>query len=577
MSLYEQLSYGDIEKIQNYLSYYGPTDDGYEDDLTIVPTREFLKEWSVTKEHLFHLFGDKFILEKPIVLEGNLRMFTDVFDDLSAKMYNGYFPEFVVHYRDKLDRVFRNPDGWGMTELGHELSRFVSTSVLFSNTIDQDYDISLEDKKLILKRGEKVMRALRKLTKFLELSEEEFEEFRIFCSRVTQQSSCAKGTLCLSIHPLDFMTMSDNSHNWSSCMSWFDRGSYRAGTLEMMNAPHTLVAYIKDERTIGIPYSDDTWPSKRWRELYFIDNNLITGIMGYPYQDEKVDKIIRDWLKELSNFNGDEVNVTRGGRIETKENKAFYNKYGDALTSTMRIFGSTTYMYNDFERMAHKAYFRPQAQNNPYYFDYGGRLFCIGCGQPVEEFQDGSLFGSCCRYGLSCSCCGTYLNEDNVYYDNDGNPYCEDCFNRNFAYDDFYDQYISIDDAVTFNIVSDDLKVVATYTTEEYALRDCNVWESTNGELNMRLCDMSQQIFIIWARRHEWRKTKHYQDLRWELLHVAMDESQRSLLEQEIAEAKAELINLMQKQADASIATWRWGALDVTPSHEEDLLKEPRS
>jgi hypothetical protein len=528
---------------------------------------------------LFHLFGDQFILEKPIIIEPNLKLFTDVFDELTMEKYDGRFPPFVNHYRDKVDKLFHVPDGWGLTELGHNLIMLTATSLLFSNVLDQDLDIEVNGEKLTLKRGEKVMRALRKLTKFLDLSDAEFEEFRIFCSRVTQQSACTKGTLCLSIHPLDFMTMSDNNHNWSSCMSWFDRGSYRAGTLEMMNAPHTLVAYIKDDKTIDIPYSNDTWPSKRWRELYFVDDRLITGIMGYPYQDEKVDKVVRDWLKELSNFDGDAVNITRSGRIEVADNKDFYNKYGDDITSTIRVTGTTTYMYNDFERMSHKAYFRPKTNDNSFYFNYGGRLFCIGCGQEVEEFNDGSLFGPCCRYGISCSCCGTYLNEDTAYYDNDGNPYCEDCFNRNFAYDDLYDCYINIETSVTFNVVTDDFEIVDTYTTDEYNLRDCNVWESEDGDLNMRLCDMSQTIFKIYARRHDWRKARVYEDFCWKLKTNAsyLTEEQRIDLENTIERTKQELIGIIQSTQKSIISNWRWGATKVTPKDEEDLFKTPRS
>ena len=61
-----------------------------------------------------------------------------------------------------------------------------------------------------------------------------FEDFRIAQSLVTNQANL-KGYITLSIHPLDYMTMSDNNCGWDSCMSWQEEGCYRQGTVEMMN------------------------------------------------------------------------------------------------------------------------------------------------------------------------------------------------------------------------------------------------------------------------------------------------------------------------------------------------------
>ena len=72
---------------------------------------------------------------------------------------------------------------------------------------------------------------------------EEFEDFRIKHSRILSEKEFI-GRLSLSIHPLDFMTMSDNDSDWSSCMSWRTCGSYRRGTVEMMNSPCVVVAYL---------------------------------------------------------------------------------------------------------------------------------------------------------------------------------------------------------------------------------------------------------------------------------------------------------------------------------------------
>ena len=41
--------------------------------------------------------------------------------------------------------------------------------------------------------------------------------------------------------------MSDNDYGWDSCMGWMNEGEYRLGTVEMMNSPCIVVAYIDGE------------------------------------------------------------------------------------------------------------------------------------------------------------------------------------------------------------------------------------------------------------------------------------------------------------------------------------------
>ena len=72
---------------------------------------------------------------------------------------------------------------------------------------------------------------------------DEWEEIRLAHSQIFNTNKMT-GTLCLSIHPLDYATASDNDNGWSSCMSWRDDGCYRMGTVEMMNSPMVICAYF---------------------------------------------------------------------------------------------------------------------------------------------------------------------------------------------------------------------------------------------------------------------------------------------------------------------------------------------
>ena len=91
-----------------------------------------------------------------------------------------------------------------------------------------------------------------------------FEQMRIKHSQILNKKRL-KGTLCLSIHPLDYITISDNNCDWDSCMTWTGDdcpGEYRLGTLEMMNSPSVVVAYL-DSKEPYHPLDDGrAWSNK---------------------------------------------------------------------------------------------------------------------------------------------------------------------------------------------------------------------------------------------------------------------------------------------------------------------------
>ena len=61
-------------------------------------------------------------------------------------------------------------------------------------------------------------------------------------------------------------------------MSWFEKGEYRQGTVEMMNSECVVVAYL--ESTTNMTIRDGEWNSKRWRELFVVDENVLANGAG---------------------------------------------------------------------------------------------------------------------------------------------------------------------------------------------------------------------------------------------------------------------------------------------------------
>jgi hypothetical protein len=150
------------------------------------------------------------------------------------------------------------------------LHRLMSDDCLISNIYDgSSFEIQDRNgKSFKINRGCKVSKVLGKLANILNLPG--WEDFRICHSQILNQKDLG-GNLTISIHPLDYMTMSDNSYGWESCMSWESEGGYRQGTVEMMNSRSVVIAYLSGEDKMRI--GDDFWNSKKWRMWLFLEDH----------------------------------------------------------------------------------------------------------------------------------------------------------------------------------------------------------------------------------------------------------------------------------------------------------------
>jgi hypothetical protein len=255
---------------------------------------------------------------------------------------------------------------------------------------------------------------------------EGFEEFRIAHSRVLNQKRF-QGTLCVSIHPLDYMTMSDNDCNWDSCMSWQKPGEYRMGTVETMNSKNIIVAYLKSNDDMKIS-AEHTWNNKRWRELFIVQPELVTGIKGYPYCDKMLEDEVFTMLLELQQENMKEWEWD--STPTTVSNS-------DALplqnSCPLKLYIHHNIMYNDFSGH-HKSYIGKKmyeyankfdVQFNPCYFDISlsGPTVCMCCGEDwTHRYQDfNTEYVMCphCAGEYTCQECGEYICSDDLIYFSD--------------------------------------------------------------------------------------------------------------------------------------------------------------
>lgn len=458
MTLREKIA-PDIPMIDEYLHVYGSP--------SAMAAATYLKSWEEAKgEFLEGIFGDDLILRKPVVYEKSVEILNDeliearghnheVWDHLMSelrdlmtfvltKQSQGYYHAFGYgnpnsdewHERHEVDRKF-------ILYVTDELFHFYSTD-LAANAVSMNFSLVPDGetylkKKFQVQKGEKPFRLIRRiLTTFQPIAEEHdplyskvwlsevLNSYEICRCKVSEvlTDKLIKGVLTLSIHPMDFLTMSDNNYDWDSCMTWTRSdcpGEYHAGTLEMMNSPHVIVAYIEGEKEY-YPLNNYRWSNKKWRELFIVDRNFVAGICGYPFHLEAAEVDVLNWLAD---------------RAESAGYPAYSREVVSRFDSKFEICGvegwfTTNVMYNDTDyhgtRMLKST--DPAKEKLCESYFYGGTAYCLVCGEAMTDYDQAEhVICGHCRGDVRCESCGDYISRDNDSYstDDDGHYFCYDC------------------------------------------------------------------------------------------------------------------------------------------------------
>lgn len=397
------------------------------------PTEELLYPWEAAKkEYLYKMFGEQLILKKKINTQTPMSMRIRYFEDNSTIAQARFLSDILNHITVAIK------------DWHHPIRHIVSSSNLVHNIYDgPDVEIKYQNEILRINHGMKIMKIIRKLMTLFSLDtpyyQEIFDDIRKLQSMANNKADLY-GNLCISIHPLDYMTMSDNACDWESCMRW-NYGDYRLGTVEMMNSPCVVVGYLESKAPFyldGDCSKQYPWSNKKWRSLFVVTKDCIVAVKGYPYQSEELNDEILDWLKELTETNlGWKYDLEQ---VITKDNHTIVDKTTGEIMFRNRIKFGTEYMYNDFYTLTgHPAYLNSSINLNESIY-YSGLAQCMQCGDIIDyddkEYVDegGSLIcGLCCGSYRYCEECGERLpgNDEYWYYTDKGEgPYCEYCFNK---------------------------------------------------------------------------------------------------------------------------------------------------
>lgn len=211
-------------------------------------------QWYEAKKYFIEAFGGK-----PII-----RFKDKVKIELSQKEQDERFQSFLSILNDEINISEEFLDYLTMNKKG-----------FFINRTTEDY------RPYNIRSGSKLSRTF----KYFLPDEEVIRWSQDLASRYMQENKI-EGYLYLSVHPLDYLTMSETNEGWHSCHSL--DGSYRGGNLNYMVDSTTIVAYLADEenkKLRAFEGSGLTWNSKKWRVLIHCnkENEAIYLNKQYPY------------------------------------------------------------------------------------------------------------------------------------------------------------------------------------------------------------------------------------------------------------------------------------------------------
>lgn len=444
-ALWTALSAEDKEKIEYWIEKYGGN-SAYELG-PHAPLFDILSAWNASKRNLWEMFDHEFILSRDVEIKAiEDELIADLNTMRSTTPWTNDMTNFIQSYGwSVIDYNYVNDDNrvTSRYDVYYRLHELFNNPCLISNRYEgSTFSLLTPDRKIVkIQSGCKVSKALHTIQeKFNVGTKEDFEDFRIKHSQILNTKTL-RGKLHLSIHPLDYMTMSDNACGWDSCMNWVNRGDYRMGTIEMMNSPMVICAYLDSEKPFYLDDGEDgniRWSNKKWRELFIVNKDLLLGIKGYPYINRELESICLEWIKELIEAHPALEYGPYMSKIMPFHNDAM-NNYAVEDTNELRavrLWINCNYMYNDIYD-EHFGYINPKVDCN-LSFNYSGESTCLACGRNAwedhcDDYDAYNLVCYECNDMVRCSCCGDWYYIDDMRII-DGEYYCNYCYDEYTIY-----------------------------------------------------------------------------------------------------------------------------------------------
>ncbi len=360
-------------------------------------------------------------------------------------IYEGPKVTFELSKKDRDTRLDEFIDNIAMTYNNEALAIFIheNRDGFFNNRV------IVNKTEFKIPEGMKLVKAF----KFFETDEIALKDIQTQASMIIQEDKI-EGTLCFSVHPLDFLSVSENTYNWRSCHAL--DGDYRAGNISYMMDKATIVCYLRGAENAELPNFPGSvrWNSKKWRMLlYFSDKwDVIFAGRQYPFFSDSALDVVKTHLlnstiksynwsfwhdDQISRFNYKDKNIDGGSLMypyviisneimklnEVVEDDDKSLQFNDLLRSSCY---SPYYMFK---------HYRPIGEIP--HIHVGGEAPCLHCEGDCVVVSDSMLCESCeLEFGQSesehfayCDCCDRRVAVTDLHYiASTGSAVCEWCY-----------------------------------------------------------------------------------------------------------------------------------------------------
>lgn len=338
----------------------------------------------------------------------------------------------------------------------------------FENKVSHKHTVALT--KEVIPEGIKLLKAF----KFF-YHGQLLEDIQNKASMVIQENSIT-GQLCVSVHPLDFLSASETTYDWRSCHSL--DGEYRSGNMAYMVDDCTVMCYLKSEDEKELPRFPESvpWNSKKWRMYLFLNQEgvVVWGGRQYPYASASLaNKVLHEIVPIISGIR-DYTPMWYGGKVFNWEDweeelqpiqggrEKYIDIQGLLFNKNSVISSGSTLFYNDllFSTKYTPVYSYNTHIKSNYHLDdridnrsdlkalhikIGNRPLCPCCGRNVVDYSDEMVCPVCdAEYGtqeneefIFCHGCGARIWKEDAHWDENSELYyCDGCWDWEYGYNE---------------------------------------------------------------------------------------------------------------------------------------------
>ena len=330
----------------------------------------------------------------------------------------------------------------------------LSLDEFYSNYTQKPHTIIFGGNTYDIPKGMKVNKAFKLFSDDIDLIKIVQQE----ASKLTAERSI-HGVLCFSVHPLDFLSISENISGWRSCHAL--DGDDWVGNLNYMADNTTFICYLRSKDNVQLPHFPDTvpWNNKKWRVLLHQskDWSRIYANRQYPFFSKELMKatipamriLYSVWDSPGRSIFWEDLSMQPPKDIFNPDRyypltvKYLFNSWDGQVTPVTEMIkdGDNTFQYDDITHA--NGEYNPLVYINRRQMDskeltdnpiiIGESVNCLICNNQEIALGDKPVCLDCAaQYGYSedvtiCDCCeNTYLTSE-TYITIEGQTICYDC------------------------------------------------------------------------------------------------------------------------------------------------------